>query len=88
MTRQLAVVCSIDNCHYWAEGNECMASQILITSDAVGRQEPESFDAPVAQSMARTPVHKCMETCCKTFMSKDSRNKYADDVAHRSDLRG
>ena len=88
MTRQLAVLCSIDNCHYWAKGNECMASQILITSDEVGRQEPESFDAPVASNMERTPVNKCMETCCKTFMGRDTRNKHADDVAYRSDLRG
>jgi len=87
MTRQLAVLCSIDNCHYWSEGNECMASQILITSDNIGRQEPESFDAPVAANMERTPVNKCMETCCKTFMQRGTRNIHADDVANRSDVR-
>lgn len=79
---QLPVRCSIENCHYWENG-ACYASQILITSDQMGASEPDSFDAPVASNMQGTPVNKCMETCCKTFVPRDSKNLHADDVAKR-----
>ena len=78
----LPVVCSVDNCHYWKNG-ACVASQILITSDQVGASEPDSFDAPVASNMQGTPVQQCMETCCKTFLHRDSDQLHADDVARR-----
>lgn len=77
------VYCTIGNCHYWAPGKGCDASEILITSDEIGSSEPDSVDAPVVQTLANTPVDTCMATCCKTFVSKTSEKKHADDVAIR-----
>ncbi|MGE5577074.1 MAG: DUF1540 domain-containing protein [Syntrophothermus sp.] len=71
--------CSVNNCHYWAQGNDCHASEILVTSDAFGSAEPDSFDAPEASTANPTPATTCMETCCKTFVRKD------DKSAHRAD---
>lgn len=71
---ELEVYCTIDNCQWWADGNKCHASVILITHDAIGNKYPEEIDADdvyqiVAES-GETPAEDCMETCCKTFTPK------------------
>ena len=43
------VHCSVNNCHYWDQGNVCSASEIMITSDQEASQLPDSFDAPKHQ---------------------------------------
>lgn len=79
---QLAVKCSVSNCHYWQNG-DCHASQILVTSDQVGSGQPDSYDAPSASASQQTPVSDCMSTCCKTFVPSQSNKKHADDVMKR-----
>ncbi len=65
------VYCTIRNCHYWAEGEQCHAAKILITTDEIGRIYPEAADAGAAHDLTRqhgpTEARTCMETCCKTF---------------------
>lgn len=72
--------CSVNNCHYWTEGNVCGASQIMITSDEIGVAKPDSFDAPQASLAPSSPVDSCMETCCKTFAVKGSQHIEDDNV--------
>ncbi|MGI6036969.1 MAG: DUF1540 domain-containing protein [Limnochordia bacterium] len=60
--------CSVNNCHYWDEGNICAASEIMITSDQMGEVLPDTFDATQANMAQATPVNSCMSTCCKTFV--------------------
>lgn len=66
------VYCSVNNCHYWTQGNHCGASKIMITSDQVGYNEPDTFDAPQSAQAPPSPVESCMDTCCKTFVMKGS----------------
>lgn len=82
-TFNVNVRCTVDNCHYWAEGRGCVASEILVTSDNVGAREGEDIDAPVAGVVDLTPAEKCMDTCCKTFIKKTSGKKKMDDVSRR-----
>lgn len=68
---QVTVRCTIDNCHYWRDGNVCDAKEILITSDMVGQRYSEAIDvqqlSTVLEEVGETPAHTCQETCCKTF---------------------
>lgn len=67
--------CTVDNCHYWADGNHCTAEKILITSDKVGGDYPQAADvsstADIVRQHGHTPAQNCMETCCKTFTDRD-----------------
>ncbi|HHU75947.1 MAG TPA: DUF1540 domain-containing protein [Firmicutes bacterium] len=72
--------CSIQNCHYWRNGYMCGASEIMVTSDAVGAIEPDSYDAVNHANLKPTPANSCMETCCKTFVDKSSPHIDADGV--------
>ncbi|MHB8926619.1 MAG: DUF1540 domain-containing protein [Bacillota bacterium] len=73
------VKCTIDNCHYWSPGNECVANQILITNDATAAKLPDRYDAQQVESivstMGETPAGTCMDTCCKTFEHGGSKSK-------------
>ncbi|HZK18296.1 MAG TPA: DUF1540 domain-containing protein [Clostridia bacterium] len=66
------VHCTINNCKWWKMGNVCGASQILVTSDEIGEQYPDSVDVDqvsmlVEETGGGTPAGTCMHTCCKTF---------------------
>lgn len=67
---KMEVYCTVDNCHYWASGNHCHASQILVTADSYANQAPDNIDAPQGSTLQATPVDNCMETACKTFVDK------------------
>lgn len=71
---RLEVYCTVDNCQWWAQGNECHASTILITHDRIGAKYPDEYDSPHVQQIVEmsgeTPAESCMDTCCKTFTPK------------------
>lgn len=75
-----SIYCSVNNCHYWKNGNLCDASEIMVTSDSMGSSAPDNFDAPQHQQFSQTPVDSCMETCCKTFVDKNSNQIKTDGV--------
>lgn len=75
-----AIHCGISNCHYWESGNVCKASDILVTSDELANALPEKINAPEAAQIAQTPVTKCTESCCKTFVPKNSFRQNMDGV--------
>lgn len=78
--QQLEVHCSVSNCHYWSQGNHCHANKILITSDSVGVDQPDHYDAPDVTNSLQTPCNTCMETCCKSFVPHDSNLTAADGI--------
>ncbi|MDN5348461.1 MAG: hypothetical protein PWP65_2026 [Clostridia bacterium] len=49
------IMCSVNNCHYWNQGNVCNASNIMITSDKTGDVSPDSYDALQASTAQATP---------------------------------
>lgn len=77
---QQHIHCSVNNCHYWYQGNTCHANEIMVTSDSVAEQLPDKIDAPKANQIQATPVGTCMESCCKTFVPKESIKKGVDGV--------
>lgn len=74
------IMCTVSNCHYWAQGNHCDANQILVTSDEMGDEAGDRYDAPQASTMRQTQVQTCMDTCCKTFIPKGSNDVDVDGV--------
>lgn len=74
------IYCSINNCHYWSQGNACDASEILVASDHWARQAPEKIDAPQHMQVPQMTADNCMETCCKTFVPKGSNQTEVDGV--------
>ncbi len=78
------IYCTVDNCHYWSQGNHCKANKILVASDQFSAQQPDSVDAPQASTMGPTPVNDCMDTSCKTFVDQNSGEIRSDGVTKRS----
>jgi hypothetical protein len=72
--------CSVNNCHYWEQGNKCQANEIVVTSDSFGTSMPDRIDATQASTINATPAGSCMETCCKTFVEQGSKNINVDGV--------
>ncbi|MFZ5900317.1 MAG: DUF1540 domain-containing protein [Bacillota bacterium] len=79
----MAVMCTVNNCHYWASGNKCAASDILICSDELAQKAPESWDAKDAKQANATPVKNCMDTACKTFVDRGSPATNVDGATRK-----
>jgi hypothetical protein len=77
---QQHIHCIISNCHYWENGNQCMANEILVASDAFGSQQSDRVDAHSAKQLQPTSSQDCMSTCCKTFVEKGSGKINVDGV--------
>lgn len=77
---QQHIHCSVSNCHYWVSGNMCHANEIMVTSDQLSASLPDNIDAPMASQISPTPVNTCMDSCCKTFVPKGSKQIKADGV--------
>lgn len=75
MEQKQHIHCLVDTCHYWGEGNRCQAREIMVTSDSFGASQPDEVDARQAKTLDPTPADSCMETCCKTFVSKKGDTK-------------
>ncbi len=72
--------CTVSNCHYYAQGNKCHASEIVVVSDQFGHQQPDTEDATQASTFPQTPANTCMETCCKTFTPSGGNKTDVDGV--------
>lgn len=79
----MTVLCTVNNCHYWGAGNQCFASDILITSDNLADIAPDSFDAVRASDAEATPVETCMATACKTFVKHNDPTITSDQITKR-----
>ncbi|HBX22843.1 MAG TPA: DUF1540 domain-containing protein [Desulfotomaculum sp.] len=81
---QQHIHCLVDTCHYYAQGNKCVANEIMVTNDEFGSQQPDRIDAAMAKQLSPTPADTCMATCCKTFVPKNSNKINADSVQKMS----
>jgi hypothetical protein len=78
--RMAKIHCSINNCHYWNQGNICHASEILVSGDSWAAQTPDHIDAPDASNVPPMNASTCMDTCCKTFVDKNSDQINVDQI--------
>lgn len=72
--------CTINDCHYWNQGNMCAANEILVAQDAWAAQAPDNVDVASANNLPQMEAHTCMETCCKSYVHKKSNQINADNV--------
>ncbi|ADG82764.1 hypothetical protein Tfer_1094 [Thermincola ferriacetica] len=84
MPQQQHIHCTVNTCHYWASGNKCDASEIVVVSDAFAAATPDRVDATQAVNLDQTPTGNCMETCCKTFVRKGSGDERLDGIYKQS----
>lgn len=75
---KLEVFCTVNNCHYWDEGNRCGAEQILITLDKISRQFDSGGDnsgqiQSIISQAGPTPAGHSFETSCQTFRQRSEQ---------------
>ncbi|SHK47509.1 DUF1540 domain-containing protein [Desulforamulus aeronauticus] len=76
--------CIVSNCHYWSQGNKCEANEILVATDKFGASQPDQIDATTATQLTSESAGTCMETCCKSYVSKGSQKVSADRITKMS----
>ncbi|MFZ5634451.1 MAG: DUF1540 domain-containing protein [Bacillota bacterium] len=76
--------CIVNDCHYWSQGNKCMANEILVSTDAFGDSQPDRIDATMAKQLTPASAGTCMATCCKTYVTKGSNKATAEGVTRMS----
>lgn len=72
--------CIVSDCHYYEQGNKCVANEILVATDQFGASQPEQIDAQMAMQLTPETAGNCMETCCKSFIPKDSKFTSTDGI--------
>lgn len=63
------VKCSVANCAYWGEGNNCQADMIMVEVD---RYAKANYEEEFAGEYSHSSDHRALasdskETCCHTF---------------------
>ncbi|GAB7388926.1 DUF1540 domain-containing protein [Bacillaceae bacterium] len=66
------VKCSVANCVYWGQGNECTAPAIMVEVD---RHARHNFNTEIAGEVGFSEEHQdyatdSSATCCHTFKPK------------------
>lgn len=65
------VKCSVSNCVYWKEGDDCGADAILITTDRhANRKEDVEFAGDTYRVVYEDAAQTSSQTCCRTFRRK------------------
>lgn len=65
------VKCSVSNCEYWKQGNNCVADLIMIEVDEHAHAKfKEEFAGESFDSNHKDNAKKSEETCCHTFKPK------------------
>lgn len=79
-----AVKCSVANCSFWVEGNECSANSILIDVDqhAKAKYDPE-FASELGAGHEDT-ASGVAKTCCHTFQPKMESAPHRDKREDRA----
>lgn len=65
------VKCSVSNCSYWAQGNRCAATEIMVDIDKHARVEYGSEFAGELGSDHKDTSPSAAATCCHTFKPKE-----------------
>ncbi|WP_213527687.1 DUF1540 domain-containing protein [Paenibacillus sp. J31TS4] len=62
------VKCSVDNCEYWEEGNNCSAEVIMIEIDRhAGASLPQQKGGQQYDTSHTDHAEDTRDTCCHTF---------------------
>jgi len=62
------IMCTVSNCHYWKDGNECAAEEILVTSDSFANYSPRRHYSKHALRDPDQHVHgNCLQDLCRTW---------------------
>ncbi|CAJ1001752.1 MULTISPECIES: DUF1540 domain-containing protein [Bacillales] len=71
------VKCSVSNCEYWSEGNNCSAEMIMVEIDSHAHANfKEEFAGEYGHdSQHKDQVNDSSQTCCHTFKPKKDEKK-------------
>ncbi|CAH0119597.1 MULTISPECIES: DUF1540 domain-containing protein [unclassified Paenibacillus] len=76
MANKPVVKCSVANCAYWGEGNNCNADAIMIDIDEhAGAKYKAEFAGETFDTEHQDYASKSSETCCHTFKPKAGASK-------------
>nr|WP_134704311.1 DUF1540 domain-containing protein [Ammoniphilus sp. YIM 78166] len=64
------VKCSVSNCSYYAEGNNCAAPAIMVEVDRHAHYNEEMGNELGIQTEHKDRATNSAETCCRTFRPK------------------
>jgi hypothetical protein len=65
------VKCSVANCNYWSQGNNCAADVVMIEVDKhANAQFNAEFAGESFDSNHQDQAVKVKDTCCHTFEQK------------------
>ncbi|MDI9260448.1 DUF1540 domain-containing protein [Alicyclobacillus sendaiensis] len=68
------VKCTVANCLFWHEGNECAAPSIMVSVGGHGTSFREEFGREFAASAPESQARSSAETCCETFRPRSYSN--------------
>ena len=77
---QQHIHCLVNDCHYYAQGNKCIANEILVTTDTFGENQPDQVDCEMASELSPQEAGNCLKTCCKSYVPKGSNKVNVDGV--------
>ena len=73
--------CIVNDCHYYEDGNKCVANEILVATDEFGAKQPDRIDANMSKQLTPEAAGgSCMATCCKTYVPTGTNKINADGV--------
>lgn len=64
------VKCSVSNCSYWGQGNNCVAPSIMVEVDRHANYNTEMADEFGIQIEHQDRAADSAQTCCRTFIPK------------------
>ncbi len=65
------VKCSVENCEYWAEGNNCVAETIMIEINShAEKKEPQGTGHEKYDTKHQDSASGVTDTCCHTFKER------------------
>lgn len=67
------VKCSVANCEYWAQGNNCAAKSIMIEVDQHANADFSTEFAEADFNGHKDKASGVRNTCCHTFEPKKSK---------------
>ena len=67
---QTEVKCSVSNCSYWGQGNNCEAPAIMVEVDRHANYNSEMGSELGIQTEHQDLAENSAQTCCRTFKPK------------------
>ena len=65
------VKCSVANCQYWEQGNNCVAETIMIEiTEHADKPLPQHADGQQYDTKHRDSADGIADTCCHTFKER------------------